>query len=212
MPSKEELAKISLLDSINLSGQNAINSLEPLRNFKRLKTLIAAKKTISDLSPLSECKAMEYLDISGTNVTDLKPLNQLRSLKLLKADDCKIENPEVIRLPKLELFYADNTSTSDESAKIFLEKNPDCLLVYKTSVLKEWWIELTEDWKIIFKSTTKDITTRENLHRLVEKTQLQFSDVLVNDLSGLREFIRLRNYIFLEQILLSSLPYLHSSL
>ena len=195
-PSKEELAKIPLLDSINL-GNTSIDNLEPLRKLQRLKAISANKTNITDLSPLIGHKEIQYLDISETGVTDISVLNHFKKLKVLRADNSKIANIDVISLPSLEKLYADQTVVQDNLAREFLEKNPKCLLMYKTANLKVWWSALPQGWKTVFQDKLRitDATT-ENLHRLVEQESLSFSDAPISDLSALNEFVRLKELHF----------------
>lgn len=197
-PTKEELATIPSLDSINLDGNKNIDNLEPLGRLQKLKILLANKTSISDLSPLNEFTEITYLDISDTNVRDLSVLSSLVQLKVLKADTCKIENVDKLTLPSVEKFYADDNSISDFTAAIFLEKNSTCLLVYKTSILKSWWNNLTDNWKEAFKKQlgADPIATRENLHKLVEQQALHINDVPINELTALDEYIRLMELHF----------------
>lgn len=193
-PNKEELARIPLLDSINLNGNTRIRDLEPLTRFSRLRSLNASRTGISDIAPLRELTGITYLDISETAVSDISILSHFNSLKVLRADKSKIENIEQLELKNLEQFFADQTSVHDITAREFLEKNPDCLLIYKTVHLNRWWSELPENWKGILKeqSKLKSEPSRESLHKLVEQPSLKLNDVPVSSVSSLREFVRLR--------------------
>ncbi len=197
-PSKEEMANLSHLDSINLGGNIRLNSLEPLRKLQKLHVLIANRSGIHDLSPLQEHKEIIYLDISETEVSDISIICQFTKLKVFHADKSKIENMERLSLHSIERFYADNTMVHDISAREFLEKNPKCLLIFKTIHLNRWWDALPENWKDVFRlQMGKDTTsTRENLHRLVEQERLRFKDIQVSDLNALSEFVRLKELHF----------------
>ena len=197
-PLNEELAKIPLLDSINLGGNGHIDNIEPLRKLQKLETIIAYKTGITDLAPLRGHTEIKYLDISETDVSDISYISQFKSLKVLRADKSKIENIEGYLIPSLEKFYADQTAVHDIIAKEFLEKNPRTLLIYKTIHLERWWNNLTESWKEVFAVPIGSDTglRRENLHKLVEQEALHFKDVQVGDLSALSEFVRLKELHF----------------
>ncbi|MEO7990284.1 MAG: leucine-rich repeat domain-containing protein [Chryseolinea sp.] len=197
-PSKEEMANLSHLDSINMGGSIRLNTLEPLRKLQKLRVLIASRSGISDLSPLQDHKEIKYLDISETEVSDISILSQFTKLKIVKADKSKIENMERLSLTGLERFYADNTMVHDISAREFLEKNPKCLLIFKTVHLNRWWNSLNNNWKDVFRlQMGKDTTsTRENLHKLTEQEALHFKDAPVSDLNGLSEFVHLKELHF----------------
>src|SRR5690606_41344202 len=62
-PSKEELARVTNLDSVNFGGNIAIQSLEPLDRMRKLEAVVASKTTVSDLSPLRSHRNLRYLEI-----------------------------------------------------------------------------------------------------------------------------------------------------
>jgi len=84
-PSKEELAKVPNVDTINV-GAVHINDLEPLRKLQKLKVIIAHNTSISDLSPLRDHHEITYLDISETDVSDISVTRQFSKLKELRAE------------------------------------------------------------------------------------------------------------------------------
>jgi hypothetical protein len=198
-PSKDELAKVTNLDSINFGGNASIRDLEPLRKLLKLHVVMAAKTGIKDLAPLQEHTGIRYLDISETDVSSLSVVSQFTKLEVLKADRSKIESIEPLyTVTSLKEVYVDLTNVHDIIAREFLEKNPKCLLVHKTVHLKRWWGQLPGSWKDVFRTQMeKDtIATRENLHKLVERETLNFKDASVTDLSALSEFVRLKELHF----------------
>lgn len=197
-PSIEELAKIPLLDSIHVGGRSRIDNLEPLRQLQRLKIVVANKTSITDLSPFRGHSRIQYLDISETGVTDLSLLNHFKELKILKADQSKIENIGLLAVNSLEKLHVDHTSVNNYSALEFLQKNPTCLIIYKTDHLNRWWNNLSESWKNVFKEQPglKSKISSENLHHLVEQESLHIKDAPVNNLAPLSEFVRLKELHF----------------
>lgn len=196
-PTKEELARLPHIDSINFSNERSISSLEPLRRLQKLRVVLAANTAISDLSPIGEHRAIRYLDISDTGVEDLSPVEKFTQLEVLRADRSKIQSIEpLFNLKKLRVVYVDRTAIHDITAREFLERNADCLLVYKTIHLDRWWKNLPDGWKDVFLPKVNGDTTRESLHRLVELEAFHFRDVRVRDLSALSEFVRLRELHF----------------
>ncbi len=197
-PSKEEMANLSHLDSINMGGNIRLNTLEPLRKLTMLRVLIANRSGISNLSPLQDHKEIKYLDISETEVSNIAIIAQFNKLKIFRADKSKIENMERLTLPSLERFYADNTMVHDISAREFLEKNPKCLLIFKTVHLNRWWNTLNNNWKDVFRLQMgrDSSSTRENLHKLTEQEALHFKDAPVSDLNALSEFVHLKELHF----------------
>jgi len=198
-PSKEELATITSIDSINVHGIRAIADLDALRPLQKIKIIQAQNTSIKDLSPIKDHKEIVYLDVSETDVADLSVIKNFAQLKELHADKSKVETIEPLaKLTTLKKLYVDQTAIHDITAREFLEKNPDCLLVYKTIHLTRWWKNLTPDWKkAIRKQMGADTTsTRENLHRVVELQAFHIENVPIRDLAGLTEFVRLKELHF----------------
>lgn len=194
-PSGEDLSRIGNLDSITVTGEY-IKDLEPLKKFPRLRVLIARKTSIQDLSPIKDHKEIKFLDVSETSIGDLSPITQLTKLTILKAEGCKISSIDPLQKVKsLQKLYVDETSINDINAIEFLQANSNCLLIYKTVHLRRWWRNLSGGWRDIFSSQLSD-TARENLHKLVEQEAFHFKDAPVTDLSGLSEFIRLKELSF----------------
>jgi Leucine-rich repeat (LRR) protein len=197
-PSKEDLARIPLIDSINLGSQSGIKDIEPLRRLDRLRILIAFNTGISDLAPLRSHQEIQYIDISSTGVTDLTIVSELKELKILKIENNKIDNITFLKVPDLKFLYADHSSLNDQLAFHFLIKNPNCIVIYKTDQLKNWWNNLSEHWKDIFieEMGNNRNNSIENLHRLVQQEKLHFKDKPITNLSPLNEFVRLRELHF----------------
>lgn len=193
-PTKEDLAKVTLLDSINFTGIQNITDLEPLRKLQKLQVVVTAKTSIVGLSPLEEHQEIRYLDISETAVQDLTVLHTFKKLKVIRADKSKVESLDHLTgITSLEKLYLDETPIHDIIVRDFLEKNSNCLVIHKTIHLNRWWKNLSLEWRNVFRKqmTSDTTTTRENLHKLVEQKVLNFKDASINDLQVLTEFVRL---------------------
>ena len=198
-PGKEELARVPNVDSINFSNNRSITTLEPLRRLQKLRVINANNSGINDLGPLQDHREIRYLDISDTEVQDLSPLAKMSRLETLKADRSKIESLEsLFHLKHLTKVYVDRTIIHDITAQEFLQRNPECLILYKTIHLDRWWGNLPDGWREVFRLQmgSDTATTRENLHRLVQQEKLHFNEARVRDLSPLGEFIRLEELHF----------------
>ncbi len=198
-PTNEELAKITNIDSVSLSGNMEVKDIEPLQRLQKLKVVIANGTGISNLSPLQEHKGIETLDISETEVNDISILQQFNNLKVFKADRSKIQSIEPLQGNRgLTKIYVDGTAIQDTHVREFLSKNPDCFIVYKTDTLITWWNELPENWKEVFKAQVpiNSKSRKEDLHRLVELEAIDFKDAPVDELSSLHAFVRLKKLHF----------------
>ena len=198
-PTKEELARVTNLDSINFSGNIAIQSLEPLEMLQKLKAVVLSNTTVSDLSPLRSHRDIRFLDISNTRVEDLSMARNMRRLRVLNATNSKIPDIDpLLALAELERLYVDATGVTELQVQELLVKNPDCLVVYKSDKLQTWWEELSPEWQEVFQEQVPFIgkSRSEDLHRLVELEKLEFSDSRIRDLAPLTEFVRLKELHF----------------
>jgi Leucine-rich repeat (LRR) protein len=198
-PAKEELARVTLVDSINIEGKSELVDLEPLRKIPKLRVLIAGGTGITSLLPLKDHRDIEFLDINNTGVSDISTVSSFKKLTILKADQSKIQEiDQLAGVKNLKTLYVDNTFINEFHVQEFLGAGAECLVVYKTSHLEKWWDELSDDWKEVFKRqvTINPATRREDLHKLVELKSISFADVGVADLSVLKEFIRLQEIQF----------------
>jgi len=194
-PTKEELARVTNLDSINVSGMSQIRDSDPLSRLLKLKVIIASKTALRDLSAWKELKHIKYLDISDTEVSDISVLSHFNELKVFKGDRSKVQNiAPLTDLAKLERVYLDETGINDFDVIELLKKNPNTLIVYKTSQLENWWTSLSDDWKKVFQTriTIDPKSKRENLHQLAELEAVNFREAAVSDLSVFSMFIRLK--------------------
>ena len=199
VPTNEELAKITNLDSINVSGNISLNDIDALERLQKLQSFVIKGTEISSLSPLQEHKLIRTLDISNTKVADINIVRQFSDLAILKADNSRIQNLDpMAELRGLKVVYADGTAIKDDHVREFLKRNSDCLVVYKTDTLLTWWNGLPEMWKDVFNKQVKitDSRKKEELHRLIELETLRFQDVAIDDLSYLGVFVRLKELGF----------------
>lgn len=198
-PTNEELARIPHLDSLNLADNVSIQDIEPLRKLQKLQVILVGKTAVSDLSPLKEHRDIRSLDISDTHVGDISILMHFTKIKVLKADNTKIQNIDALAdLSSIQKIYVDQTGVDNLLVEEFLQRRPNCLVVYKTSSLENWWNEISDGWKEVFRTQVSidPKSRREDLHKLVELESLHFKDASVSDLSALSAFVRLKELDF----------------
>ncbi|HEY0653859.1 MAG TPA: leucine-rich repeat domain-containing protein [Chryseosolibacter sp.] len=194
-PSKEDLAAVTNLDSINVTRNPGIVDLEPLRKLLKLKLVRVGGTAVKDLSPLEDHRDIMLLDISDTPLSDIFLVRQFSKLREFRADNTKVESLDALfGLKDLRKVYVDHTSIHDITAAEFLEKNPQALLVYKTHHLRRWWSGLSPGWKEALqrKMGTDTTSTRENFHKLIELETIELQEANIDNLNPLNEFVRLK--------------------
>jgi Leucine-rich repeat (LRR) protein len=194
-PDKEGLAKVTQLDSLNLAGNNGIETFLPLTRILTLKTLIASDVPIATLDALSGMRDLEYLDISKTNVTDISPLLSLTNLEVILANSTQISDLTPVKiLPKLKLLHVDKTLISDTSAVAMARLRPETLIIFKSEKLLTWWDSLDETWQALFKGMMNwnSAPDSRQLHELISRKEIETHITGLNSLMPLKEFVRLK--------------------
>ncbi len=175
-PSREEMAKVANITKVNISGIENIVSLEPVKILKNLKELKFASTGVSSLSPLRGLLELEFVDASNTMV------NELYSL----------ENH-----PKLSRLRIDNTKIRPQEIKRFIDNHLNCLVMFKTEELLNWYGHLSKDWRSILMSKVDrgSMSDSELLHTFINLEKLHF-DAPVNTLLPVVQFIKLKELGF----------------
>jgi Leucine-rich repeat (LRR) protein len=216
-PDKEKLHEIFRIQSIELNGDHAISSLEPLSMLVDLRYLNAASTGIRDLTPLRNQTALEYLDCSHTAVSDLAPLSGLARLRILKFDGCPVASiSPLVGNSMLDSLFFNGTQVSDISALEHLpsfkaayfdsaqvnalavrDLNFDpakSLIVFRSAWLQAWWDNMPGQWQNLFmeRFSLDQHPDVEALHRLTMLSELKLNTLNFTSLSPLLAFDRLR--------------------
>jgi Leucine-rich repeat (LRR) protein len=175
-PSREEMARMANITHIDVSGITEIKSLEPVKILKNLKSIKFASTGVNRLSPLRGLLELEYVDASHTMV------NELYSLE---------------KHPKLSRLGIDNTQIKFQEIQRFINNHPNCLVMYKTQDLLQWYGSLSKDWRNILMSHVErgDMSDSELLHTLISIEKLSF-DGPVKSLDPLVPLSKLKDLSF----------------
>jgi Leucine-rich repeat (LRR) protein len=173
----EPVAKLLNLKEIYCQG-TSISNLEPLKELIDLVHLDCSDTRIKDLTPLAALVHLEELRISGTLVTSLNGLESVSGLETIHMDNTMVDNLEYLSGNKnLRTIYCDGTKIGKVDVDSFLDRNPECLVIYETPILKAWWQALSPEWHDIFRENIKidDPPKREQLHSLVRLKSIDIS-------------------------------------
>lgn len=217
-PTTEQLHRLILLDSVNITGRTSINSLEPLRQLILLRSLHMASSGITSLEPISELTEIRVAVMNNTRIAGLAPLKNCSQLELLIIDNTQVSGLEPLYGMKgLKLVYADNSGVGDSQAEQYLLKNPESLLIYQTVENTDWWAGLSPAWREVMQAQLAitgepdkiqlqrmanleavninenfQITSLQPLTHLTRLTELQFSGTRVASLDPIGKMTRLR--------------------
>jgi len=191
----DNITKIKSLKSLNLTGLNLPAEISGFENLSSLNKIILASSNLTNLEFLANVKSLNTINIDSTSVSDLKPLSKLNNLSVLQANNTKVKNLEpLLNLEKLSLIYCDNSKVNREEALNFIDKKPNCTVIYNTNELLKWWDSLTENWQSIAHSRMKLSTpvTKEQLHQIISIESVNLAgNTAIKSLKPLRMLYRL---------------------
>lgn len=194
-PTSEQLHKLVLLDSINITGRMSVTSLEPLRQLILLRNLQCQNTGVTSLDPLADLTELKVVNVSGTKVSNLAPLKGLLQLESLNIDnDPVVDLDPLYGLAQLQIVYADNTKIGLAEANAFFDKNPGSMVIFQTYENNRWWTALSQVWKDV-------LLKQANISGTPDKVQLQqianiatldvVENFQINDLNPLQHLSRL---------------------
>jgi len=199
IPTQEELHALLTITKMNITGNTEITTLNPLKWFFNLKTLHASSTKITDFTPLSQVIELEDLDISDNAVENIDFLSNLSQLHTVNLQNTRVSSLKPLENKQsLKFVYADSSRVNDESAFDFREKNQECIVIYKTRDLENWWKNLPAAWKEYFTELEgcDSPPTKEQLHEILYLDSLvisnnnRISDLLpITMIRALRKFI-----------------------
>lgn len=198
-PTKEELHSFLKIKELNISGNEKIDNLSPIRKLFNLKALNISSVKATDFSPVGDAIELEDVNISNTSVKNLEFACNLYNLKEINIENTSVNSLEPLKeLKNLKIVYADNSGIGDKVAFQFMRSNPDCLVVYKSDDLQSWWKSLPASWKDFFSGQFKvdSPPTKEQLHRILFLDSL--SIINNNQIENLDPLIMLQGLITIQ--------------
>jgi Leucine-rich repeat (LRR) protein len=109
----EPLNKLSDLKQVNVSG-TGVSDLMPLRNLNKLEILDISNTGISKLDPLRYCILINQLRIKGTPISDLSVVPAFQTLSTLDISGTKVNSLEVLRdMTTVKDLRINHTSVND---------------------------------------------------------------------------------------------------
>jgi hypothetical protein len=141
------LNQFKSLQELNLN-ESGFDNMENLKDLSSLESLSLSKNNILNFSLLSQLTALTKLDLSETNFEDLSPISSLTKLVQLDVTACEVSDLSPLSfLENLKKIAADETKLSTEDATLFVQNNPNILLIHHVKDLQSWWESLSMAWK-----------------------------------------------------------------
>ncbi|MEP2026372.1 MAG: leucine-rich repeat domain-containing protein [Reichenbachiella sp.] len=209
-PNKEDLAKLLIIDSLNVSDRKLYIE-KPLLKFKRLRYLDISYNDFVSLDFAKEMPDLEYLICTHAPIESTTDLASNKKLKVLNLSQTKLRDIQSLaQLHKLEKLDVENTQIKEEQIIELLSTNPETVVIYQSDSLLAWWNNLSPSWQSTFDLPTSDSF---ELHQLIEKQEIEISNQKIQSLAPLQTFINLKS-IKLDRLQLTNLKelYIHQGL
>ncbi|MAN85660.1 MAG: internalin [Algoriphagus sp.] len=194
-PNVEILTTTIGLEELDLSSAG-IESLLPVTRFVKLRKIDFSDNPISDLLPLSEVNTLEEIKSQNTLVKDLSPIRNNTKIKRLDFSESPIESIlPIVGLPEISYLNVNRSALFAEEVPEVLLKKPELTLIYRVQFLENWWSELPQLWKDIFRREfgMPENPSVEQLHNLTAKSYLQLDRTGIEDIRPLTAFVNLRS-------------------
>ncbi len=204
-PTKEELHDVTRIRSLNLSGNTAINTLEPVKNMPMLTELNAQATAISSIGPVRFLADLREFNFADTRVDDLSALEQHTKLNKLVFDNTRVASiMPLMEHSSLRIIYCDHTEVETPEIIRFMIRHPSTLVVFQTDELRRWWSGLPDVWKHLADGMTAkgEELSREQLHELTAKRKLDLNAIAEMDRRSLEinSLDHLSKMILLEEL------------
>lgn len=168
------LSGLNKLAHLNISGTN-VNNLSPLNNLRSLSDLNISYTKVNNLNTIDSLLTIQNLNIDNTHIANLQPLSNYTNLSILQANNTSIADLNPLNnKSSLKVIYCDNSNITMAEANSFMDANPQCLVIYNSQELINWWNSLTSEWKNIFRTkfNIQPPITKVKLHQLINQTRL----------------------------------------
>ncbi|MCB2219778.1 MAG: hypothetical protein KQI35_05220 [Bacteroidetes bacterium] len=176
-PSKEELHGLLQISSVFVEGK-PITTLKPVRRLYNLQILDASGVQVADYSPLADALELEELNLSGSSAKNLDFAAKLKKLRILNIENTSVTSLKPLtQNENLKYIYADKSMISPDEAFAFAKAHPDCIVIFDTPGITEWWNTLPNGWKEFFTSQYKVDAppSSEQLHEIIFLQSLEIS-------------------------------------
>lgn len=151
VPTEEQLHGLLIIDSINVNGRMAINTLAPVEKLTRLRHLECSNTSVASLDPLQNLTLLTYINANNSRITGIVPLATLINLKYLYIENTTVSDLAPLKpLKKLAVIYADNAGVNAAMESDFRDTNPVCMVIFQTYENTTWWKNLPKPYQDCF--------------------------------------------------------------
>jgi Leucine-rich repeat (LRR) protein len=178
------LLKIASIDSLDISGNQFIQNLDPLTALKDLRTINISNTKIEDLSPLRYSRELKKIDASNSIVLNISSLQYFENLTSLNLSSSEVIDISILsRLKKLTSLNLSNTLVTDFSSLAEL-KSLKSIDLSNTSFSRTQLIANSTSLENVQLARTI-ITDLSPIKTLTNIKQLTISETGISDISSL---------------------------
>jgi Leucine-rich repeat (LRR) protein len=196
LKSIEPLYHVQNLQELNISHTN-VESIEALYELRELKYLNISYSKVRSISSLENNNSLKEIDLSHTKVQDLTPLKDMFSLRRLNIENSPVKDLDpILTLSGMKELRADKTQISIQQFQSFILANPNCLVIYQSDELENWWNSLESIWKQEFSQMQNwnRIPNNDELHQLLARTHIKIENNRnIKSLKEINGFLLLEN-------------------
>jgi len=209
-PTKEQLHRLLLIDSINVNGRQQILTLNPVVELAGLRTIQFSGTGVTDVMPLKPLTRLTYVNAGNTQISDIGPMRTLKSLESVNLDNTLVADLDPLSgFDGLKIIFADNSKVTLQEANDFLDANPTTLVIFQTYENNAWWKALGQGWKDILlqQLSLKGTPDKLQLQQIANLDKLAIIDnTALTDLTPLQYLSRLRDVEFSGTAVANLLP------
>jgi len=194
-PEKDDLARITQVDSINIAGNKQITDLKGLAPLKKLRYLDFHNTFVVKANTMTTLPELIFVDGSYSNITHLDSVSYLKNLTYLNLASTKISSiDELSKIRGLKYVNLDLAAVDPQNVIELKLRNPECLIIYRSNYLQAWWEKLDDTWKDIFLSNAGITTVPDanDLHKISYLNKLVIDSANIKDLSPVNELFFLK--------------------
>lgn len=193
--STELLSGLTMLKQLNLSGTK-VTDVSAIDQLTQLAYLNMSNAKMRSLGSVSTLNGLKNLNVDSTSISDLSPLSSLENLSVLQANHTSVDDLTPLEsMSWLDIIYCDNSGIDAMKAQEFTNVNENCLVIFNSVKLFEWWASLSNDWKTIVSQNVpiSEPITKEELHQIINQTSLKIQIAGINSLEPVSMIYRLEN-------------------
>lgn len=197
-PTTEELHQIINMQELDLSSNTYLQNLVPVARLTNLKSLNIANTEIEYLHPIQSLANLESLNLDSTHIASIEPLRDMTNLKFLNISNTPINDlTPLINDDNILIIKAENTTIGSAEVNALKEKQRQVTVIYKTDVLRNWWIGLDDIWKAIFRNHvpyTKEEPNEIELQRIADLREINIpTEYPIASLEPIKDFVWLES-------------------